>query len=99
MTAPMGEVVTFSSRPADPGETVANPDSPATVFRLQTARPDYRKWHVTIEPDPLSDRLHEFRVEARRILARQYADDVDLQATWRDAPSVQLVWSFGRAIG
>ena len=36
MTAPMGEVVTFSSRPADPGETVANPDSPATVFRLQT---------------------------------------------------------------
>jgi hypothetical protein len=103
MTAPLGEVVTFSSRPADPAEGVSNPDSSATVFRLQTARPDYRKWHVTIEPDPLFRSVeggpHEFSVDARRVPARSYADDDDLQATWRDAPSVQLVWSFGRAKG
>jgi hypothetical protein len=103
MTAPLGEVVTFSCRSAARGETVANPDSPATVFRLQTARPDYRKWHVTIEPDPLFRSVqggpHEFSVDARRVPARWYADDADLQTTWRDAPSVQLVWSFGRAEG
>jgi hypothetical protein len=99
MTAPLGEVVTFSSRPADPAETVANSDTPAGVFRLQTARPDYRKWHMAIEPYPLSDGLHEFSVDAHRVPARSYADDADLQATWRDAPSVQLVWSFGPAQG
>ena len=97
MTAPMGEVVTFSCRPAVPGETAPSADGAPAVFRLQTARPDYRKWHVTIEPDPLSDGLHEFSVDARRVPARRYADDADLQATWRDAPSVQLVWTFGHA--
>lgn len=99
MTAPMGEVVTFSCRPAAPADAAANVDTAPAVFRLQTARPDYRKWHVTIEPDPLSDGHHEFSVEARRIPARPYADDADLQATWGDAPSVQLVWTFGRAEG
>jgi hypothetical protein len=99
MAAPMGEVVTFSCRPAIPADPAAIVDTAPVVFRLQTARPDYRKWHVTIDPDPLSDGLHEFSVEARRIPARPYADDADLQATWGSAPSVQLVWTFGRAEG
>ena len=93
MTAPLGEVVTFSSRPA----ASAPEECASGVFRLQTARPDYQKWRVAIEPYPLSDETNEFSVEARRIPARPYTDDADLQATWSAAPTVQLVWALGRA--
>jgi hypothetical protein len=93
MTAPLGEVVTFSARPA----ATVGEDLAPTVYRLQTARPDYRKWRVVIEPYPLSEDTHEFSIDARRIPARPYADDADLQTTWNDAPNVQLVWTLGRA--
>jgi hypothetical protein len=93
MTAPTGEIVTLSSRPAAPATEEFNP----AVYRLQTARPDFQQWRVAIEPYPLSEDTHEFSVDARRIPARPYADDADLRAAWNDAPSVQLVWTFGRA--
>ena len=96
MTAPLGEVVTFSAWPAPPTPAESN----STVYRLETSRPDYRKWRVAIEPYPLSqsalaDNTREFSVDARRIPARPYVDDQDLAATWNDAPSVRLVWVFG----
>jgi hypothetical protein len=91
-TAPLGEVVTFSSRPSTP---ITGP-STFSVYRLQAERPDYRAWTVAIEPYPLSDDAHEFRVNARRIPARNYADDADLQATWNDAPHVELLWTLTR---
>ncbi|HET6324726.1 MAG TPA: DUF3891 family protein [Planctomycetaceae bacterium] len=95
MTAPLGEVVTFSARRAPPPPA----ESTSTVYRLATSRPDFRRWHVSIEPYPLSqsspgDNTHEFSVDARRIPARPYVDDQDLAATWNDAPSVRLVWMF-----
>jgi hypothetical protein len=93
LTVPTGEVVTLSSRPSQP---VAD-ESASSVYRLQTTRPDYQKWSVAIEPYPLSDETHEFSVEARRIPARNYADDADLETAWREAPSAQLVWSLCRA--
>jgi hypothetical protein len=93
MTAPMGEVVTFSSRPA----ATVGEEIPSTIYRLQAPRPDYQKWQVVVEPYPLSGDTHEFSVDARRIPARPYADDADLQTTWSDAPTVQLVWTFGKA--
>jgi len=93
MTAPVGEVVTFSSRPVPS----VPEESALGVYRLQATRPDYRKWRVAITPYPLSDDTHEFNVEARRIPARRYADDADLQSVWNDAPSVQLTWVLGRA--
>jgi hypothetical protein len=93
LTAPMGEIVTFSSQPASPStETIG-----AEVYRLQVARPDYRAWRVAIEPYPLAEDMHQFSIEARRIPARRYADDADLQATWRSAPTVQLVWMLSKA--
>jgi hypothetical protein len=93
MTAPKGEFVTFASRPASP----VRQETTSEVYRLQAPRPDYRKWCVAIEPYPLSDDTHEFSVDARRIAARPYADDADLQAAWNAAPTVQLVWSLSRA--
>jgi hypothetical protein len=91
-TSPMGEVVTFSSGPTTPVTGASAP----SVYRLQTSRPDYQEWSVAIEPFPLSDDAHEFRVDARRIPARGYADDTELQATWNDAPHVQLAWTLAR---
>ncbi len=93
MASPLGEVVTFSARPAISAE------STSTVYRLETSRPDFRKWQAAIEPYPLSqnslgDHTHEFSVDARRIPARPYVDDQDLAAIWKDAPSVRLVWTF-----
>jgi hypothetical protein len=90
--APMGELVTFSSRPTAP---VTGP-SASSVYRLETARPDFQTWCAAIDPYPLSDDAHEFRVDGRRIRARSYADDADLQATWNEAPHVQLVWALTR---
>ncbi len=87
MTAPLGEVVTFSTEPASPA---------------LTSRTDCRHWRVAIEPYSLDPSApgggtHEFSVDARRIPARPYVDDEDLAATWNDAPSMRLVWTFGPA--
>jgi hypothetical protein len=93
MTAPMGEVVIFSSRLVPPVT-----EEPASgVYRLRVPRPDYRKWHVAITPYPLSADAHEFSLEARRIPARGYTDDADLQTARNRAPSVHLTWVLGRA--
>jgi hypothetical protein len=92
MTAPKGEGVTFASRPASP----IREETTSGVYRLQTPRPDYRRWRVRIEPYPLCDGSPEFRVDARRIPARRYDDDADLLATWKAAPTAQLVWTFDR---
>jgi hypothetical protein len=91
ISVPTGQTVTLSSQP----ETLTQ-EFASDVYRLQAARPDHRRWRVAMEPYPLNDDTQELSVEARRIPARRYADEADLQATWNDAPHVMLVWALTR---
>ena len=55
-----------------------------------------RAMRIGIEPYPLSVESLDLRVDARRIAARRYADDADLNAALEDATIVELVWAIGR---
>lgn len=66
---------------------------PASQAALQAVRLEPQTpSRIVVTPYPLSVAHLELAVEARRIPARRYADDNDLHAALRDAPTVRLNW-------